>query len=96
MMFNVAPSDSSSKNRARPLRILSASAIDRLPPLSPPKSWAWSMEQDGYRIGPRTCGGTAVIGEATEDDGDENSSRDNAHQFKRKPRRHNPENRMMK
>ena len=31
----------------------------------------------GYRNGPRTCGGTAVIGEATDGDGDENSSRDN-------------------
>jgi hypothetical protein len=57
----------------------SASAVDRSPPLSPPKSWAWWIEQDGYRIGPRTCGGTAVIGEATDGDGDENSSRDNSH-----------------
>ena len=53
----------------------SASAVGRSPPLSPPKSWAWWTEQDGCRIGPPTCGGTAVIGEAT--DGDENSSRDN-------------------
>ena len=55
----------------------SASAADRSPPLSPPKSWAWWIEQDGCRIGPPTCGGTAVIGEATDGDGDENSSRDN-------------------
>ena len=34
-------------------------------------------------IGPQTLGGTAAIGEAT---GGENSSRDNAHQFKRKPK----------
>ena len=54
----------------------SASAADRSPPLSPPKSWAWWIEQDGYRIGPRTCGGTAVDGEATDGDGDENSSRE--------------------
>ena len=57
---------------------LSASAADRSPPQSPPKSWAWWIEQDGYRIGPLTCGGTAVIGEATDGDGDENSSRDKA------------------
>ena len=54
----------------------SASAADRSPPLSPPKSWAWWIEQDGCLIGPRTCGGTAVIGEATDGDGDENSSRE--------------------
>ncbi len=58
--------------------VFSASAADRSPPLSPPKSWAWWIEQDGCRFGPRTCGGTAVIGEATDGDGDENSSRDNA------------------
>ncbi len=58
--------------------VFSASAADRSPPLSPPKSWAWWIEQDGYRIGPLTCGGTAVIGEATDGDGDENSSRDKA------------------
>ena len=28
------------------------------------------------RMGPQTCGGTAVLGEATDGDGDENSSRD--------------------
>jgi hypothetical protein len=57
--------------------VFSASAADRSPPLSPPKSWAWWIEQNGCRIGPPTCGGTAVIGEATDGDGDENSSRDN-------------------
>jgi hypothetical protein len=57
--------------------VFSASAADRSPPLSPPKSWAWRIQRDGYRIGPPTCGGTAVIGEATDGDGDENSSRDN-------------------
>ncbi len=60
------------------LYVFSASAADRSPPLSPPKSWAWWIEQDGRLIGPPTCGGTAVIGEATDGDGDENSSRDNA------------------
>ena len=59
--------------------VFSASAADRSPPLSPPKSWAWCIEQNGYPIGPPTCGGTAVIGEATDGDGDENSSRDNSH-----------------
>ena len=57
--------------------VFSASAAGRSPPLSPPKSWAWCIEQNGCRIGPPTCGGTAVIGEATDGDGDENSSRDN-------------------
>jgi hypothetical protein len=56
--------------------VFSASAADRSPPLSPPKSWAWRSELDGCRIGPPTCGGTAVIGEATDGDGDENSSRE--------------------
>jgi hypothetical protein len=54
----------------------SASAADRSPPLAPPKSWAWWIEQNGYRIGPPTCGGTAVMGEATDGNGDENSSRE--------------------
>ena len=54
----------------------SASAADRSPPLSPPKSWAWWIEQNGDRIGPQTCGGTAVVGEATDGDGDENGSRE--------------------
>ena len=56
--------------------VFSASAADRSPPLSPPKSWAWWIEQNGGRIGPQTCGGTAVIGEATNGDGDENGSRE--------------------
>ena len=56
--------------------VFSASAVDRSPPWSPPKSWAWMMKRSGYRIGPPTCGGTAVVGEATDGDGDENSSRD--------------------
>ena len=57
----------------------SAFAADRSPPLSPPKSWAWRIGLDGYRIGPPTCGGTAVIDEATDGDGDENSSREQGH-----------------
>ncbi len=56
--------------------VFSASATDRSPPLSPPKSWVWCIEQNDYRIGPPTCGGPAVIGEATDGDGDENSSRE--------------------
>ena len=63
----------------------SASAADRSPPRSPPKSWAWWIEQDGYCIGPTTCGGTAVIGEATDGDGDENNSRGQRHLMKRLP-----------
>jgi hypothetical protein len=62
-----------------PFRTLSASAVDRSPPLSPPKSWAWKAKRNGERIGPQTCGGTAVFGEATDGDGDENSSRDKRH-----------------
>ncbi len=54
----------------------SASAADRSPPLSPPKSWSWWIEPNGYSIGPQTCGGTPVVGEATDGDGDENSSRE--------------------
>ena len=73
----------------------SASAADRSPPLSPPKSWAWWMEQDSYRIGPPTCGGTAVIGEATDGDGDENSSRDIGFTSGGQPRRHTMENAKM-
>ncbi len=56
--------------------VFSASAADRSPPLSPPKSWAWRSELDGFRIGPPTCGVTAFIGKATDADGDENSSRE--------------------
>ena len=56
--------------------VFSASAVDRSPPWSPPKSRAWRIKRCGCRIGPRTCGGTAVFGEATDGDGDENSSRD--------------------
>ena len=56
--------------------VFSASAADRSPPLSPPKSWAWRIQRYGCRIGPPTCGGTAVFGEATDGDGDENSSRE--------------------
>ena len=67
-----------------PFRILSASAADRSPPLSPPKSWAWWIERNGCRIGPPTCGGTAVIGEATDGDGDENSSRDKRHLYQQR------------
>lgn len=43
------------------------------------KSYAWCLPTDGHRIGPTTFGGTAVIGEATDGDGDENSSRDTRH-----------------
>ena len=43
------------------------------------KSYAWCLPTDGHRIGPTTFGGTAVIGEATDGDGDENSSRDKRH-----------------
>ena len=71
--------------------VFSASAADRSPPLSPPKSWAWWIEQNGCRIGPPTCGGTAVIGEATDGDGDENSSKDNDLTIWR-PRRHTAKN----
>jgi len=56
--------------------VFSASTADRSPPWSPPKSRALMMKRNGYRIGPQTCGGTAVLGEATDGDGDENSSRD--------------------
>ena len=57
--------------------VFSACAVDRSPPWSPPKSWAWGIKRTGDMVGPRTCGGTAVFGEATDGDGDENSSRDN-------------------
>ena len=57
--------------------VFSASAVDRSPPWSPPKSRAGRIKRYGWRVGPRTCGGTAVFGEATDGDGDENSSRDN-------------------
>jgi len=57
--------------------VFSASAVDRSPPWSPPKSWALIIKRNRNRIGPQTCGGTAVLGEATDGDGDENSSRDN-------------------
>ena len=72
-----APSGSGSKNNTRDCSLAPsrASAAGRSPPLSPPKSWAWWIEQDGCHVGPRTCGGTAVNGEATDGDGDENSSR---------------------
>ena len=50
----------------------------------------------GYRIGPRTCGGTAVIGEATDGDGDENSSREQRSPNERTDRRHDAENTKMK
>ena len=43
--------------------------------LSPPKSWAWWIEQNGGHIGPQTCGGTAVIGEATNGDADARTQR---------------------
>ena len=36
----------------------------------------WRVEQNGCRIGPTDFGGTAVIGEATDGDGDENGSRE--------------------
>ena len=73
----IAHSDSDSENNARgSLSHSRAFAADRSPPRSPPKSWAWWIEQNGGRIGPQTCGGTAVIGEATNGDGDENGSRE--------------------
>jgi len=62
----------------------SASAADRSPPRSPPKSWAWRIQRYGYRIGPPTCGGTAVLGETTDGDGDENSSREQSGTFMNK------------
>ncbi len=57
--------------------VFSASAVDRSPPWSPPKVVCLVPSTDGHRIGPTTFGGTAVFGEATDGDGDENSSRDN-------------------
>ena len=60
----------------------SASAADRSPSLSPPKSWARWIKPNGYGIGPPTCGGTAVIGEATDGDGDENSSREQTNPYR--------------
>ena len=73
-----APSDSSSKNSARgvPFRILLP--LPRIARhLCPRQSRGpGGSSIDGYRIGPPTCGGTAVIGEATDGDGDENSSRE--------------------
>jgi len=61
----------------------SASAAGRLPPLFPPKSWVWWIEQDGCHIGPRIRGGTAVIGETTNGEGEENGFRDNVSESSR-------------
>ncbi len=48
----IAHSDSGSKNNARgSLSHSRAFAADRSPPLSPPKSWAWWIEQEGSLIG---------------------------------------------
>ena len=61
----------------------SSAATDRSPPWSPPKSRGLgAIGQDGHRIGPTTFGGTAVLGEATDGDGDENSSRELSSPFK--------------
>ena len=59
--------------------VFSACAVDRSPPWSPPKVVCLVPSTDGHRIGPTTFGGTAVCGEATDGDGDENSSRDTRH-----------------
>ena len=44
-----------------PFRIPSASATDRSPPLTPPKSWAWHQQTNGMRIGPSTLGGLRLL-----------------------------------
>ena len=49
-----------------------ASAADRSPPLSPPKSRAWLDNTNRWPHWPTDFGGTAVFGEATDGDGDEN------------------------
>ena len=49
-----------------------ASAADRSPPLPPPKSRAWLVNANRWPLWPTDFGGTAVFGEATDGDGDEN------------------------
>ena len=44
-----------------PFRIPSASATDRSPPLTPPKSWAWKVQAHGTRTGPSTLGGLRLL-----------------------------------
>jgi len=44
-----------------PFRIPSASATDRSPPLTPPKSGAWMAQANGTRTGPSTLGGLRLL-----------------------------------
>ena len=44
-----------------PFRIPFASATDRSPPLTPPKSWAWTTKDNGTQIGPPTLGGLRLL-----------------------------------
>ena len=53
-----------------------ASAVDRSPPWSPPKSWAWSIEIHGHRTRPTDLWGDCGYRRSDHGDGDENSSRE--------------------
>ncbi|TWU33849.1 hypothetical protein Poly41_48490 [Novipirellula artificiosorum] len=73
----IAPADSGSKNSARVFPFASAaSAVDRSPPWSPPKSWAWSIETRGHRTWPTDLWGDCGYRRSDHGDGDENSSRE--------------------
>ena len=79
----LTPSDSSSKNSARVPSAILCLCHGSLATLVPAKSRGLgAIQQDGHRTGPTTFGGTAVIGEATDGDGDENSSREQSSTFK--------------
>lgn len=61
------PSVSSSRNGGRgTLTHSRCHHLGRLPPRTPPKSWALKINSSGDGIGPPTLGGSAALGEATE------------------------------
>jgi hypothetical protein len=74
---SIAPADSGSKNNARVFPFASvASAVDRSPPWSPPKSWAWGIKITGHRPRPTDLWGDCGYRRSDHGDGDENSSRE--------------------
>lgn len=72
----IAPSDLSSRNGTwGPFRNPSASASDRLPPLTPPKSWASLGDNKPMYLRPADFGGPAAIWRSDRGDGDGKGSR---------------------
>ena len=58
--------------------VFSASATDRSPPWSPPKSWAWWNRIDWLTHWPTDLWGDCGYRRSDHGDGDENSSREQA------------------